>query len=186
MDADKWGLALSTTGLATAFASRIPDSDGLLVLAYALVGVGAWLLARDRIPARLAIPGGVVLASLAFLVAARQRLVVGFRGETLAAIGLDLGGPLWDALLVLTPLVVLAAALFVRTRSWGRASAAGSLLLAGATLLLSSQVLSFIAVGDRVVAGAFVFVFAPLLVAIASLGTDLRAIPEAGSRNGPA
>lgn len=186
MDADRWGLALSTAGLATAFASQIPDSDGLLVLAYALVAAGAWLLVRERLRARVGVLAGAGLACLAFLVVARQRLVVGFRGERLAAVGVVLEAPVWDALLLMAPLVVLAGALLIRTSSWGRAGAALSLVLASITLAVSTGLVPFLAVGNHVVGGAFMFVLAPLLAALASLGAELRAVPEADFRNGAA
>lgn len=174
MDSDRWGLASSTGGLVAAFASQIPASDGLMVVAYAMAGVGAWLLVRDRAAAWVGLAGSVLLAALGFLVLLRQKLVVGFRGEKLAQLGVVLEAPVWDAVLVLAPFVVVAVALVLRARGWGRRSAGLSLALAGVTVLLATRLVPAVAIGGNVVGGALVFVLVPLLAALVSLGLDLR------------
>lgn len=174
MDHGRWGLTLATAGLVAAFVSQIPASDGLLVLAYALTGAGSWLLVRDRAPAWVGMAGGSLLAVLALMVVVRQELVVGFRGQRLAELGLVLGGPAWDALLVLPPFAVVGVAVLARTSGWSRYSSALSLGLAGLTALLATGILPVITVGNHVIGGALLFVLVPLLAALAPFGHDLR------------
>ncbi len=184
MDEDRLGLVLAAGGLAAVFASAAVPRPELLILAYPLLGVATWLLVGHRIPRWGAFLGAGILGILLVLLLASEQLALGFRGHKLLDLGVEIDGLVWVSLFWLTPLATLGAGLVVRTRSWGRVSATGSLVLAGLALVLATHIVPGITVTEGARGwGArplgVVAVLLPLILALGWFGWKLLKGPGA-------
>lgn len=172
MTRDRVALLVAAGALLAWLGSGIADAPSLLVLAYALAGVGAWLLVGDRVSLGTRLAGGGVLVAAAVGLLLYEGLTIGFRGRPLAHLGLGVEANAWEMSLLLAPLLSLAAGLWTRTESWGRLSAAVGLGIGAVGLAIVWGVSHLIAVGR--VRFPLLAVFLAVVASLVSFGRDVE------------